>query len=423
MVDAPAAEAAPASDAAPPASELDQARSELVVERAAHAKTKEVLEVLRSKLAAETAALKKEHALAESTGAALENERKLEGDLETRLAAAINSNATLTSCLEQRSGELAERAAEAEGLVRDIAAANEGWAATKAELAKEKAVRAKAEAGITAQAEVIEHLKEDLTAEQKARNDTEADLEAAKAAAEAKETELTGMLELTRATLHDTEAAKVRRGCVAACAKVAHHRTLLKPFWRTCIVAGDQRRIFFCAHPFVQAEREMELAARVDELREAQREVALLTEVRARLADQVSRQKELLAAHEKLLDERRDEILRLLSAVEEEESALGKMDAELRRSFGREMELRRASHFKRTLGMTKATLKAYETPLPRLPAPASPSRGGAGRGGGGGGMGPEDYYGGGALSPGGGRGPSSRGASPSFAPMSPSQRR
>jgi hypothetical protein len=51
------------------------------------------------------------------------------------------------------------------------------------------------------------------------------------------------------------------------------------------------------------------------------------------------------------------------------------MDAELRRSFGREMELRRASHFKRTVGMSHATLKAYEAPLPRLPSLGSPPHG------------------------------------------------
>ena len=90
-----------------------------------------------------------------------------------------------------------------------------------------------------------------------------------------------------------------------------------------------------------------------------------------------------LAAADKLLGERRDEILGLRGTLQEEEAALSAMDTELRKSFGREMELRRASHFKRTLGMSHATVKAYETPLPKLPSPShatagrgSPSKGG-----------------------------------------------
>lgn len=67
----------------------------------------------------------------------------------------------------------------------------------------------------------------------------------------------------------------------------------------------------------------------------------------------------------------------------QEESALGQLDAQLRASFGREMELRRASHFKRTLGMAHATAKAYDAPLPKLkppPLPRSPAGGTASAG-------------------------------------------
>jgi hypothetical protein len=70
-----------------------------------------------------------------------------------------------------------------------------------------------------------------------------------------------------------------------------------------------------------------------------------------------------------LLEKRRCEILSLQHSKEVEAEELSKLNDELRKSFGREMELRNASQYKRTIGWSHATIKAYDTPLPKISSP------------------------------------------------------
>lgn len=84
--------------------------------------------------------------------------------------------------------------------------------------------------------------------------------------------------------------------------------------------------------------------------------------------------------------------------LERREKEIDEIDAQLQRSFAREMELRQHSQFKRTIGMSPLTIKAYATPLPKM-APRS---------------------GGSPLSPGPGRAKATSPTSPSaFGPAAP----
>jgi hypothetical protein len=74
--------------------------------------------------------------------------------------------------------------------------------------------------------------------------------------------------------------------------------------------------VLFSAHPFQVACDEAITVMR-EEARVLHSEVKLLTEVRDQLQAQVTHQKEVLVAHERLLGERRDEIIALQDMVEE----------------------------------------------------------------------------------------------------------
>lgn len=71
-----------------------------------------------------------------------------------------------------------------------------------------------------------------------------------------------------------------------------------------------------------------------------------------------------------LLEKRRCEILSLQHSKEVEEEEKLNLNDELRKSFGREMELRGAAQYKRTIGMSHATIRAYDAPLPKITSPA-----------------------------------------------------
>mmetsp|Transcript_45802 Transcript_45802/g.92432 ORF Transcript_45802/g.92432 Transcript_45802/m.92432 type:complete len:109 (+) Transcript_45802:357-683(+) len=100
---------------------------------------------------------------------------------------------------------------------------------------------------------------------------------------------------------------------------------------------------------------------------------------RQRDSEKLAKQKTTFDLQAKLLGERKFEVLALRAQFDERGSEREHMETELKKSFGREMELRKGMRRGMAAsGISPNTYRAYDTPLPRIKGVTSASSSGRG---------------------------------------------
>ena len=119
-----------------------------------------------------------------------------------------------------------------------------------------------------------------------------------------------------------------------------------------------------------------ELENKVESLRgviaDARQNITELEESKASQAKKIKARSDATRRQEALLNSRKKELAELGDRAAQDEAREAALELQLRGSFAREMELRRS--MRRSAGMTKATLRAYNARIPfKMPlSPASP---------------------------------------------------
>lgn len=289
------------------------------------------------------------------TAAQLQKAADVEGSLRRKLklllqqreaegAEQAKARADLTSQVSETSGQLsaAEDKAKALALQLDSAqkhvAALTTTAAAKEErvvsleqgLASEKAGRQKAEEDVRKKIGIITILEDDVQKHEASLSTARRELNGAMERSTTAETALTLKTEEAAATLGDSTQARNKAEASLVEAKAALSKSI-------SVCSGVQ-------------------------------------ELRQRDADKIEKQKNESAVQAKLLGERRVEILALQAQLDQHDTESERLETELRKSFSREMELRKGLRRGVTAsGLTPNTFRAYNTPLPKLKTPPPPT--------------------------------------------------